>query len=178
MCNARIATRYVPIRTNTTMTYWYVLWHVFLYVLVVCIDTCLVCINTYPYVVVCIAHVLPSYLVCIQAYWSLIHANTYLNTCINTCTNTEWWYWYVFNTYPYVVVCIAHVFLSYLVCIQAYWNWVHTNTYHYTCGNTCSNTEWWYWYVFNTYQYVLMRIWYVCRLVLSMYWPVSNQDAV
>ena len=86
-CSARIETWYVQIRhgTNTTPPYWYVFWYVFLYVLKACIDTCLVCIDTYQPVLIRILHVLLAYLVCMSTYQYLIHANTYLNTCINTC---------------------------------------------------------------------------------------------
>ena len=84
-----------------------------MYVLRACIDTCLVCIDTYQSVLIRILHVLLAYLVCMGTFQYLIHANTYLNTCINTCpirrggigmysihTSTYWHvFWHVFCLY-------------------------------------------------------------------------------
>ena len=79
-----------------------------------------------------------------------LHANTYYNTCHNTYTNTERWYWYVFNTYQHVLVCILACILpvSCICCsdtyqygleyVTRYWlryipirSTLHANTDHY-----------------------------------------------
>ena len=80
----------------------------------------------------------------------VIHDNTYPNTCHNTYTNTERWYWYVFNTYQHVLVCILACILpvSCICCsdtyqyglkyVTRYWlryipirSTLHANTDHY-----------------------------------------------
>ena len=96
----------------------------------------------------------------------VIHDNTYHNTCHNTYTNTERWYWYVFNTYQYVLMRIWYVFINVFSMYCKLQISLHANTYYNTCHKTYTNTERWYWYVFNTYQHVL-----VC--ILACILPVS-----
>ena len=97
-----------------------------------------------------------------------------------TCPNTERWYWYVFNTYQHVLVCILacteHVLEGVLACSILYWHVVLIPLLNVLVsiepvpghvfvrvlvGFRTSNARYWQNTCQNTYQYVLVCIEYI-----------------